>query len=116
DACTHCKMTISDNRFGSELVTSKGKVYKFDAIECLVEYKNGTTENYAFQLVTDFNEPGIFIDAAKAWYLKSDAIPSPMGMGLSAYSDENSAISLATQNGGEVYSWDETKNLSMGNS
>lgn len=114
DACTHCKMTISDNRFGSELVTSKGKVYKFDAIECLVEYKKGLTEQYAFQLVTDFNEPGKFIDAEKAWYLKSEAIPSPMGMGLSAFGDEKKAINIATEKGGEVYSWDETKNLSMG--
>lgn len=116
DACTHCKMTISDNRFGSELVTSKGKVYKFDAIECLVEYKKVSTEKYAFQLVTDFNEPGKFIDAEKAWYLKSDAIPSPMGMGLSAYRNEKNAISIATDKGGNIYSWNETKNLSMGKS
>ena len=38
DACANCKMTIVEPRFGSELLTIKGKVYKFDAIECLAKF------------------------------------------------------------------------------
>nr|WP_246229479.1 hypothetical protein [Mucilaginibacter humi] len=38
DACAHCKMTIMDKRFSSELVTAKGKVFKFDAAECMTAY------------------------------------------------------------------------------
>ena len=30
DNCDFCKMTISDNRFGAEIITKKGKVYIFD--------------------------------------------------------------------------------------
>src|SRR5690606_12451098 len=64
DSCTHCKMTIADNRYGAELVTQKGKVYKFDAIECLAAFKETDSEEaYAMLLVTDFSEPGVFIDA-----------------------------------------------------
>ncbi|MGB5288980.1 MAG: hypothetical protein WBN42_10875, partial [Ignavibacteriaceae bacterium] len=33
DECEFCRMQISDNRYGAELVTDKGKVYKFDSIE-----------------------------------------------------------------------------------
>ena len=29
-------MTIVDPRYGAELVTTKGKVYKYDAVECLI--------------------------------------------------------------------------------
>ena len=38
DECDYCKMIIMDQRYGSELVTEKGKVYTFDAAECLIEY------------------------------------------------------------------------------
>src|SRR5690606_30570495 len=44
DSCTHCKMTIADNRYGAELVTQKGKVYKFDAVECLTAYEESDSE------------------------------------------------------------------------
>ena len=32
DQCDACKMRISDSRFGAELVTTKGKIYKYDAM------------------------------------------------------------------------------------
>src|SRR5690606_38222832 len=71
DACYHCKMTIADNRFGSQLVTEKGKVYKFDAIECMAQYMESANENYAFTLVTNFPTPEKFIDVKTALFLQS---------------------------------------------
>jgi len=38
DACAHCKMTIMDKRFSAELITAKGKVFKFDAAECMAGF------------------------------------------------------------------------------
>lgn len=32
DQCDNCKMTITDIKYGTELITEKGKVYKFDDI------------------------------------------------------------------------------------
>ncbi len=29
DACSFCKMSIADNRYGAEIITKKGKVFKF---------------------------------------------------------------------------------------
>jgi copper chaperone NosL len=39
DKCAFCRMSIVDQRFGGEIVTQKGKVYMFDAVECMVNYK-----------------------------------------------------------------------------
>ena len=39
EVCDHCHMVIIDSRYGSELLTDKGKAYKFDAIECLIRFK-----------------------------------------------------------------------------
>jgi copper chaperone NosL len=58
DHCMNCEMTIMDKRYGAEIVTVKGKVYKFDSVECLVEFlKQGkvSTENVNLVLVTPFN-------------------------------------------------------------
>ena len=38
DECEFCKMIVMDERYGSEMVTAKGKIYFFDSIECLVAY------------------------------------------------------------------------------
>ena len=37
DGCHFCKMTIVDKQHAAELVTSKGKAYKYDAIECMID-------------------------------------------------------------------------------
>src|SRR5690606_23270005 len=43
DQCAHCKMTVSDARFGCQLVTAKGRAYHFDDVQCLVAFvKAGT--------------------------------------------------------------------------
>lgn len=86
DQCHACKMMIADARFGSELVTTKGKVYKYDAIECLVPVYLEKGENtFVHVLVSDYRNPGNLLDAKQANYLISEMVPSPMGRYLSAY-------------------------------
>ena len=108
DECAHCKMQISDNRFGAELVTVKGKVYKYDSAECLFRaLSEGDKTEYEFILVTDFTEPETLIDARTASFLVSPKRQSPMGGNLSAYRSENLAQTAMTELGGEVHSFNE---------
>jgi len=105
DQCHACKMIISDSRFGCELVTTKGKVYKYDAIECLVpEVMKHGTDHYEFILVGDFNNPGRLINAESAFFKIDPNVPSPMGGNLSAYSDQ---IDLALAKESEYLQWTE---------
>lgn len=110
DVCSHCKMTIVDKQHAAELVTGKGKVFKFDAIECMLDYlqANEDTE-FAFYLVRDFNQPEDWQDARTSHYLISQAVPSPMGAYLSAFKDENGALELRNEKGGEVFDWQSLK-------
>ncbi|MCB0685802.1 MAG: hypothetical protein KDC53_04735 [Saprospiraceae bacterium] len=90
DQCSACKMTISDPRFGAELITTKGKIFKFDAIECMVpELLKSGTSGYSYILATDYNNPGVLVEAQKLYFLISREIPSPMGGFLSAYSNRD---------------------------
>jgi copper chaperone NosL len=111
DQCHACKMTISNHRFGAELVTTKGKVYKYDAIECLVPVvrQNGE-DHYAYILVTDCDTPGNLMDARSSTFLISENLPSPMGGNLSAYSSQEAAAEALATYGGEVFSWEALKN------
>ena len=38
DACDQCRMTISDARFGGEAITTKGRILRFDSVECLAAW------------------------------------------------------------------------------
>ncbi len=110
DQCDHCRMTIVDNKFGSEIVTKKGKVYKFDAAECMVRFmKEGKIkeEDIETRLVTDASKPGQFINASKAIYLISENFPSPMGANLSAYGSKSDAEKFQKDYSGELKTWDE---------
>ena len=40
DVCYYCKMNIVDRQHAAEAVTHKGRVYTFDAIECMMNYVN----------------------------------------------------------------------------
>jgi copper chaperone NosL len=110
DGCTYCDMTIMDHRYGTELITDKGKVFKFDSIECLVRYlKEGAAEqnNVKLLLLTPFNFPETLEDANHSYILHSQGMPSPMGMFLTAFKDETTAKKFQQENGGTIYIWQE---------
>jgi len=108
DSCHYCKMTIVDKVHAAEIVTKKGKVYKFDATECMINFmKEFDTSQIELYLSNNFTEPEELIDATLATFLISKNIPSPMGAFLSAFKDEIQAEKMQKDNGGELYSWVE---------
>jgi copper chaperone NosL len=112
DLCAHCNMKIMDKRYGAELVSSKGKVFKFDSGECLIEYINQdnlTDINNGLTLVTDFNNPGNLIKTSEAVFIISQKLPSPMGAFLTAFSSKGDAQKKVDELGGEVFNWSSVK-------
>ncbi len=106
DACVYCKMNIVDEQHAAEIVTSKGKVYKYDAIECMLKDEtNNKEELVGMYLVVDFLKPDGFIDATKATYLISEAIPSPMGEYLSAFNDKSQTSEFISNESDATYTW-----------
>ncbi len=113
DDCARCKMKLMDQRYGCEIVTSKGKVYMFDAIECMIPYLSTNKikqAGTAFTLVTPYTNPGTLINAESAYYLHSAKMPSPMGAYLTAFADKEIATNFQAKNGGTVYSWKQLFN------
>ncbi len=108
DVCAYCNMVISDQRFGAELVTDKGRIYKFDAVECLAAYyQQADTAEVGSVWVTDLTEPGRLIPAEAALYLQSPSLRSPMGLNLAAFADRAALDAVQARYGGETLSWTE---------
>lgn len=98
-----------DKRYGAELVTDKGKIYKFDSIECLVGYidnKKLNKSNYSSVWVGNYSNPGNLIDAQKAIYLKNDEIRSPMGLNVLAVGSQEQFNVIFESSGGDKLDWD----------
>ena len=111
DGCYFCKMTIVDKVHAAEIVTNKGKIYTFDATECMVNFqKEFDTLEIKLYLSNNYNEPEALIDATKATFLISKNIPSPMGAYLSAFKTKNEALMVQSEKGGTLYSWQELLN------
>ncbi|RFN60525.1 nitrous oxide reductase accessory protein NosL [Marixanthomonas ophiurae] len=107
DNCQYCNMTIVDRQHASQIVTEKGRSYKFDAIECMINYHTEhSDQSVAMYLVNDFNTPGKLIDATTATYLISPEISSPMGANLSAFNSKQVAQKTQAEYSGKLYDWE----------
>lgn len=108
DGCHFCKMTIVDKLHAAEIVTKKGKVYKFDATECMINFMDEfDTSEIELYLSNNYTEPGELIDATKATFLISKNVPSPMGAFLSAFKEEADAKHVLSEKDGTLYTWQE---------
>lgn len=106
DQCSFCKMNIVDKTHAAQYVTNKGKQFKFDAIECMInDLSNKNEGDMAMLLVANYGKPGEMIAAKTATYLISKEIKSPMGANLSAFSSKSKAEEFKQKYGGENYTW-----------
>jgi copper chaperone NosL len=103
-------MTITDQRFGAELVTTKGKLYKFDDVHCIAAFlKSGVVDQKDIGgiYMLDFSQPGILVPASESHFLKSEILRSPMGANIAAFFHEDSMKKFSSQFPGETLRWEE---------
>jgi len=112
-SCDYCKMTVVDRQYAAQLVTTKGKSFVFDAVECMINYtraEENQRHEYSQILVTDYLTPAKFTDAKTASFIRSENLPSPMGAFITAVKSSNNAKELKEKHGGMIYSWEELNN------
>ena len=110
DQCALCVMAITDQRFGAELITTKGKAYKFDSIECLANYVINEKPDYESLWVTDYERPGTLVSADDALFVHSDKLRSPMGGNIAAFKNA-SFDELKQQYHTDVMHWTDVVEL-----
>lgn len=113
DNCAYCHMTVTDPRYGSELVTSTGKTYMFDSIECLAAYVQENPDVEVHSLwVPDFRDPGTLMTVEEAFLVRSDQLKSPMSLNIAAFRTAvASRDAVADSVSGTVLTWEEVQAL-----
>lgn len=102
-------MTISDQRFGAELVTTTGKVHKFDSVECLSAFYHASEDvqdKTHSVWVTDYRNTPQLINVSEVVFIHSPALHSPMGANLAAVNQADAEAAL-TEVGGRLQSWED---------
>lgn len=111
DECAHCMMMITDPKFGSELVTNKGKIYKFDSIECLANYISVEHDFTSETLwISDYANPNTLTDATTAFYIVSPKMRSPMGKNIGGFKKKSDRENTFTEMSGQKMKWKDVLN------
>ncbi len=110
DACYFCRMVISDQRFGAELITDKHKIYKFDDTHCIASFLKSnflSKDQVASIYLIDFSQKEKLIKAEESFLLRSDELRSPMGGNIAAFAAEDSMKKFNKELNGSVIKWNE---------
>lgn len=108
DNCDYCKMTIADAKFVAELITAKGRIYKFDDLSCLQAYRKENTSPDGQRLfVANFEKPEEILPVADAVFVSGEQIASPMGGNTAAFSNAQAAERFASERTAQVLRWAE---------
>lgn len=109
EECSHCRMMLTEPEYASQIVMNRGRVYAFDSIECMIAYKTEHENPDAIHSlwVPDFSGNHGWLNAQKAFFLRSETLRSPMGLSLSAHADAESAEKYLKQYGGERMNWSQ---------
>src|SRR4030095_2860859 len=94
DNCAECKMTIMDPHFGGEIITKKGRIYKFDDTHCIAQFlKRRGVELASIHrtLFTDYEKAGEFLEVEKSEFVLSHQFTRPMGGNAAAFSSKQGA-------------------------
>ena len=111
DACTQCKMTILDKRYAVEVVTKKGRAYKFDDLACMRKYiqEEHIDNSGLLVYVADYKHPdGKFIDGRHAFFLHGEMFKTPMNGDYAAFSSKEAAKEVE-ENNEALLTWDNLK-------
>ncbi len=108
--CNHCKMTLMNPQFGTELLSDKGKAYFFDDITCLLDYIKekgaGSTGNYR-AFMSSYETPGVLIELDQAYLFQAESIRGPMGGNIAAFSSQAALDQFSQSKSGNAVSWKE---------
>ncbi len=116
DMCTYCRMAISDGRFGAELITKKGRIYKFDDMSCMLRYDKEHTDGQVRNFyINDYTRDNILINAENAWYIRHDELNTPMRGNMAAFEREEDAVEHAGRLGVATQTWEDITSNNLPN-
>jgi copper chaperone NosL len=96
-------MTIADARFAAELITAKGRIYKFDDYSCMQNYLSeaaGSAKSRTF--IANYLNPGQLLSTTEAVLVSGEKVNSPMGGNVAAFGSKEEADIYARKLDAEI--------------
>ena len=108
DACSWCRMAVSDRRFAAQLVAPGEDPRFFDDVGCLASYLRSKRDlaSGSRAYVSDHRTQQ-WVAAEAAVYARVPSLETPMGSHLVAHADEGSRRQDLKEAGGPLLSWAE---------
>lgn len=109
DICSYCKMPYSDIRYGAELITKRGKIYKFDDVHCMIAFFNDHTNETknAKVFFVNFENNADLIPLKNTFLIKSNQLHSPMNGNIAAFNTSTNALQKAEKYAGTIVEWND---------
>ena len=107
DSCDFCKMTIANGKFGAELITQKGRYYKFDDVACMIQFDKTSEVPSKVFFVNDYFKENELVAAEKSFFLKGGTINSPMRGNLAAFSSDKEQKEFQTKLNADPMTWQQ---------
>ena len=106
DTCAFCKMNISEGHFAAELITTKGRAFKFDDITCMAAFKQENSDkDVKSHYVHYYLGNNELIPAESAFYISGGTLRSPMAGNIAAFKSETEANEYLEKTQAEKTDW-----------
>ena len=111
DICDGCGMIIDDARFAAALILETGETRKFDDLAEMFAYTaRHPQEEVRAWFAHDYGSE-IWVNAASAFYVIGDELPTPMGGGVIAFEAHQSALTFAGERNADVFTFEQVMEL-----
>lgn len=109
DHCEFCKMTLTNKKYGAEIVTNKYKAIKFDDIKCMMDYikMDSSIKINSKIYISDFAGENNLIPVNELVFLASDLLRTPMGGNIVGFSSIDSLKKMQLTFKGNSLNWTE---------
>ncbi len=116
--CAYCRMIIDKKQFGGEFEAKSGKVFIFDAIECLAAsyYRDWNVPSRDVKSIrfVNYSKPGTLMDASAATLVRTSSVLTPMGVNIIALPSRAAALKMKKALDDAIISWKECVELVKG--
>jgi copper chaperone NosL len=109
DVCAECGMILSDPRFAASVVVgtpSEPRAVIFDDIGDMFDYAHKHPELTVLKWYVHDYDTQAWLPAEAATFIQSNALHTPMGHGLAAFSDPAHAAKMAAESHGKTVAFD----------
>jgi copper chaperone NosL len=104
DACANCRMLINEAPYACAIETETGEVRKYDDFNCM--FLDSERVKPMRYWVHHHDKPDQWLDGEKAFYVRADALQTPMGSRTLAVATREEADRKAKQLKGKVFTFE----------